>query len=126
MDTSQPVLVVDDSHAMTAILRKLLHEIGFTHVDDAHDGGSALECLRRKSYGVMISDWEMQPMTGPQLVQAIRKDPALSDTRLILITAHGLREDESWLAGADGYLSKPFTAPVLCEKIEEVLSSSGA
>src|ERR1700674_2151386 len=126
MDTSQPVLVVDDSRAMTTILRKLLQEIGFADVDDVHDGGSALECLRRKSYRVMISDWEMQPMTGPQLVHAIRQDPALSDTRLILITAHGLREDESWLVGADGYLSKPFTAPVLREKIEEVLSSSGA
>jgi two-component system chemotaxis response regulator CheY len=123
VDTSQPVLVVDDSRAMTTILRKLLHEIGFTDVDDAHDGGAALERLGRKSYRIMISDWEMEPMTGPQLVQAIRGNPALSDTRLILITAHGLREDESWLAGADGYLSKPFTAPVLRDKIEEVLSA---
>jgi two-component system chemotaxis response regulator CheY len=116
-------LVVDDSRAMTTILRKLLHEIGFTDVDDALDGGTALERLGRKPYRIMISDWEMQPMTGPQLVAAIRGNPALSDTRLILITAHGLREDESWLAGADGYLSKPFTAPVLRDKIEEVLSA---
>jgi two-component system chemotaxis response regulator CheY len=122
VDTSQPVLVVDDSRAMTTILRKLLHEIGFTDVDDANDGGSALQSLSRKSYRVMISDWEMQPMTGPQLVQAVRQNPALSGTRIILITAHGPRQDESWLVGADGYLSKPFTAPVLRDKIEEVIS----
>ncbi len=63
-------------------------------------------------------------MTGPQLVQAIRQNPALSETRIILITAHGLRQDEAWLAGADGYLSKPFTASELREKIEEVFSIS--
>jgi two-component system, chemotaxis family, chemotaxis protein CheY len=119
---SQPVLVVDDSRAMTTILRRLLHEIGVTDVDIAQDGSSALESLSRKSYGVAISDWEMQPMTGPQLVQAVRQNPALSDTLLILITAHGLRQDEAWLAGADGYLSKPFTASQLREKLEDVLS----
>src|SRR5882672_10820235 len=124
VDTSQPVLVVDDSRAMTTILRRLLHEVGFTDVDDAHDGGSALERLGQKAYRVMISDWEMQPMTGPQLVQAIRQNPALSETRIILITAHGVRHDEAWLVGADGYLSKPFSAPVLGEKIEEVLSAA--
>ena len=124
MDTSQSVLVVDDLRTMTTILRRLLHEIGFTDVDGAYDGGSALESSSRKSYRLIISDWEMQPMTGPQLVQAVRQNPALSDTRIILITAHGLRHDEAWLAGADGYLSKPFTAPELREKIEEVFSLS--
>jgi two-component system chemotaxis response regulator CheY len=124
VDTSQPVLVVDDSRAMSTIVRKLLQEIGFAYVDEVHDGAAALVRLRRKSYGMMISDWEMQPMNGPQLVQAIRRIPALSRTRLILITAHGMREDDSWLSGADGYLSKPFTASVLREKIEEVVAIS--
>ncbi|MEA2944872.1 MAG: two-component system, chemotaxis family, chemotaxis protein CheY [Alphaproteobacteria bacterium] len=123
MDTSHSVLVVDDSHAMTAILRRLLHEIGYTDVDQVHDGGSALENLSRKPYGLMISDWEMPTMNGPQLVKAIRENPALVDPCMILITAHGLRQDEAWLVGADGYLSKPFTAPMLREKIEEVLST---
>jgi two-component system chemotaxis response regulator CheY len=108
---------------MTTILRKLLNEIGYADVDRVHDGSSALECLSRKPYGLMISDWEMQPMNGPQLVKAIRDNPALVDPRMILITAHGLREDEAWLAGADGYLSKPFTAATLREKIEDVYSA---
>jgi two-component system chemotaxis response regulator CheY len=123
VDTSHSVLVVDDSHAMTTILRKLLQEIGYADIDHVHDGGSALEKLSRKPYGLMISDWEMQPMNGPQLVKAIRESPTLVDPRMILITAHGLRQDEAWLAGADGYLSKPFTAPMLREKIEEVFSA---
>jgi two-component system, chemotaxis family, chemotaxis protein CheY len=124
VDASQAVLVVDDLRAMTTILRRLLHEIGFTDVDHALDGASALQSLGRKSYRLVISDWEMRPMTGPQLVQAIRENEGWSDTRIILITAHGLRQDEAWLAGADGYLSKPFTAEELAEKIDEVLSIS--
>jgi two-component system, chemotaxis family, chemotaxis protein CheY len=124
MDASQSVLVVDDLRTMTTILRRLLHNIGFADVDAVCDGGSALESLSRKSYRLVISDWEMQPMTGPELVQAIRQNPALSDARIILITAHGMRHDEAWLAGADGYLSKPFSAPELQEKIEEVFSLS--
>jgi two-component system chemotaxis response regulator CheY len=124
MDTSRPILVVDDSRVMTSILRKLLHQIGFTDVDEAHEGGAALEQLRRKPYGFLISDWQMEPMSGPQLVQAVRGDPALADTRLILVTAHGQRDDESWLVGADGYLSKPFTAAALRDKIEEVVALS--
>src|SRR5450432_3475083 len=102
MDTSLSVLIVDDSRAMTTILGKLLHAIGFADVDCVHDGNSALESLSRKAYRLMISDWEMQPITGPQLVQEIRRNPALSDTLIVLITAHGLRQDEAWLEGADG------------------------
>jgi len=123
LNASHSVLVVDDSHAMTTILRRLLREIGYADVDAVHDAGAALESLRRKPYALMISDWEMPAMTGPQLVKAIRENPDLADPRMILITAHGLREDEAWLAGADGYLSKPFTAAMLREKIEEVFSA---
>ena len=125
MDTSQAVLVVDDLRTMTTILRKLLHEIGFTDVDTVHDGRSALESLAQRPYRLLISDWEMQPMTGPQLVQAVRQNSELSAARIILITAHGMRHDEAWLVGADGYLSKPFAASDLREKIEEVCALAG-
>jgi two-component system, chemotaxis family, chemotaxis protein CheY len=124
VDTSQSVLVVDDLRLMTSILRKMLNEIGFADIDYALDGGSALQSLSQKLYGLVISDWEMQPMTGPQLMQAVRQNEALSNTRIILITGHGMRQDEAWLAGADGYLSKPFSAAELGEKIEDVFSIS--
>src|SRR5262245_59255519 len=108
MNSSSSILVVDDSRVMTRVLRRLLNEIGFKDIDEVHDGASALERLRHKPYGVLISDWQMEPMSGLALVQEVRRQSSLSGTRLILVTAEGERQDESWLAGADGYLSKPF------------------
>jgi two-component system chemotaxis response regulator CheY len=120
MQVSPAVLFVDDSRTMTEIMCRLLQQIGFTDVDCAHDGLSALEQLRAKRYKLVLSDWEMQPMDGPQLIEAMRRDPALSNIPVILVT--GKRDqDHAWLAGGDGYIVKPFTAQALREKVEEVL-----
>jgi two-component system chemotaxis response regulator CheY len=121
MDISLPVLVVDDSRTMTTIISKLVHDVGFTNVDQVNDGISALDRLREKKYGLVLSDWDMRPMNGTELIQQIRKDPTTSGTLVIMITAKG-DADVSWLSGADGYLTKPFKADDLREKIEEVLS----
>jgi two-component system chemotaxis response regulator CheY len=121
MNTSLPVLVVDDSRTMTAIMSKLLHEIGFIDVDQVNDGLSALERLREKRYQLVFSDWDMRPMNGTELIAQIRKDPANSRALVIMITAK-CDADVSWLSGADGYLMKPFDASTLKERIEEVLS----
>jgi two-component system, chemotaxis family, chemotaxis protein CheY len=122
INTSVPVLVVDDFRTMSLILCKLAREIGFRDVDQAHDGYTALDRLRQKRYGLLITDWNMQPMTGAQLVQAMKSDPALAGIPTILITAEGCRHDEAWLAGADGYLNKPFTAADLAAAIDEVFA----
>jgi two-component system chemotaxis response regulator CheY len=121
MDISLPVLVVDDSRTMTTIISKLVHDVGFTNVDQVNDGNSALDRLREKKYGLVLSDWDMRPMNGTELIQQIRKDPTTSGTLVIMITAKG-DADVSWLSGADGYLTKPFEAHDLREKIEEVMS----
>lgn len=124
VDTAMPILVVDDSRAMTRIMATLLQQIGFSDVDQVNDGASALQSLKSKSYGLVISDWEMQPMNGPELVQAVRDDAALAATPVILVTTEGARDDGAWLSGADGFLPKPFTPNALREKIEEVLARS--
>jgi two-component system chemotaxis response regulator CheY len=121
MDTSLPVLVVDDSRTMTAIISKLMRDVGFTNVDQVNDGPSALERLREKKYHLILSDWDMRPMNGTELIAQIRKDPTNSSTPVIVITAK-CDADVSWLSGADGYLMKPFNVLDLREKIEEVLS----
>jgi two-component system, chemotaxis family, chemotaxis protein CheY len=121
MNTSLPVLVVDDSRTMTTIISKLVREVGFTNVDLVNDGASALERIREKKYGLVLSDWDMRPMNGTELIQQIRKDPTNSGTLVIMITAK-CDADVSWLSGADGYLMKPFNANGLREIIEEVLS----
>jgi two-component system chemotaxis response regulator CheY len=121
MNTSLPVLVVDDSRTMTTIISKLVRDVGFTNIDQVNDGPSALERMREKKYGLVLSDWDMRPMNGTELIQQIRKDPTNSGMHVIMITAK-CDADVSWLSGADGYLMKPFNANGLREIIEEVLS----
>jgi two-component system chemotaxis response regulator CheY len=121
MDTSLPVLVVDDSRTMTTIIAKLVRDVGFINVDQVNDGASALERLRQRKYHLILSDWDMRPMNGTELIAQIRQDPVNSKTPVIMITAK-CDADVSWLSGADGYLMKPFNVHGLQEKIEEVLS----
>lgn len=87
LDPSMPVLVVDDYSTMIRIIRNLLRQIGFADVDDANDGASALVKMRSKRYGLVISDWNMEPMSGFDLLQHVRSDPGFSDTPFIMVTA---------------------------------------
>jgi two-component system chemotaxis response regulator CheY len=121
MNTSLPVLVVDDSRTMTTIISKLVRDVGFTNIDQVNDGPTALDRMREKKYGLVLSDWDMRPMNGTELIQRIRKDPTNSGMLVIMITAK-CDADVSWLSGADGYLMKPFNANGLREVIEEVSS----
>ena len=107
MNTSIPVLVVDDSRTISLVISRHLENLGFTDIDLAEDGQAALDRLRRKKYGLIISDWEMQPTSGDQFIKALRQDAGYAKVPVILITATAGR-GASWLAGADAYLSKPF------------------
>ncbi len=120
MNTSLPVLVVDDSRTMTLLITDFIRKIGFTDVDDAHDGHSALHRLRQKKYGLVLSDWEMQPMSGEELFKEMRQDKMIGNIPIIVITATA-RRGASWLAGAAAYLHKPFSESDLRTVIERVL-----
>jgi two-component system chemotaxis response regulator CheY len=121
MDFSLPLLVVDDFRTMSAIVCKLARDVGFSDIDQVSDGPAALDQLRKRKYELIISDWDMRPMNGTELIRKIRDDPMHSTTPIIMITAMAGTGD-SWQSGADGYLTKPFKADDLREKIEEVLS----
>ncbi len=123
MDTSVPILVVDDSGMMITILRKLLRQIGFSDVDEANDGPAALAQLRRKRYGLVISDWNMDPMTGLDLLREIRNDEALKRTPFIMVTGEAKTEHviAARRSGVNNYIVKPFNALTLKAKIETVL-----
>jgi two-component system, chemotaxis family, chemotaxis protein CheY len=120
MDTSLSVLIVDDSRAMTHMISDLVRKVGFTDVDVAHDGHSALDRLRQKKYGLVLSDWEMQPMSGEELFKAMRQDTMIGKVPIILITGAAGR-GASWLAGAAAYLHKPFSESDLNTAIKRVL-----
>jgi two-component system chemotaxis response regulator CheY len=110
---------------MTEIICKSLQQIGFTDIDRVHDGASALELLCSKRYGLVLSDWEMQPINGPQLIERMRNELGIFNIPVILVTAKH-DQDHSWLAGGDGYIVKPFNVQSLREKIEEVLAQHRA
>ena len=128
LDRQMPVLVVDDSDTMISILRSLLRQIGFAEVNDANDGAQALAKMRTKRYGLVISDWNMQPMTGCELLQEVRRDEILKQTPFIMVTAESRVENviAAKKAGVSNYIIKPFTANALREKIESVMAASQA
>ena len=122
IDMSMPVLVVDDYNTMIRIIRNLLKQLGFEDVDDASDGSAALSKLREKRYGLVISDWNMEPMTGYELLKEVRSDPGLSKTPFIMVTAESKTENviAAKKAGVNNYIVKPFNAATLKTKIEAV------
>ena len=122
VDLSMPVLVVDDYGTMIRIIRNLLKQLGFDNIDDASDGSQALDKMRGKKCGLVISDWNMEPMTGYDLLLAVRADKALYETPFIMITAESKTENviAAKKAGVNNYIVKPFNAATLKTKIEAV------
>jgi two-component system chemotaxis response regulator CheY len=124
VDLSMPILVVDDYNTMIRIIRNLLKQLGFEDIDDASDGSAALTKLREKKYGLVISDWNMEPMTGYELLKEVRADPGLSKTPFIMVTAESKTENviAAKKAGVNNYIVKPFNAQTLKTKIEAVFA----
>jgi two-component system, chemotaxis family, chemotaxis protein CheY len=127
IDTSVPVLIIDDYQTMLRIVRNLLKRIGFTDVDEAKDGREALGKLRQKQYGLIISDWNMAPMTGYELLQEVRSTPDLCHLPFLMITAEARTQNviAAKQAGASNYIVKPFDAETLRSKLSSVLSRPG-
>ena len=124
-DTSMPILVVDDYNTMVRIIRNLLRQLGFNDVDDASDGSAALTKMNGKKYGLVISDWNMEPMTGYELLKQVRSNPQTAGTPFIMITAESKTENvvAAKQAGANNYIIKPFNAETLKHKIEAVFEA---
>jgi two-component system chemotaxis response regulator CheY len=123
VNMSMPVLVVDDYKTMIRIIRNLLKQLGFSDVDEAADGTEAFAKMKERKYGLVISDWNMEPMTGYQLLKEVRADDNLNPTPFILITAESKTENviAAKKAGVNNYIVKPFNAATLKTKIEAVL-----
>src|SRR6187200_3331624 len=122
VDMSMPILVVDDYNTMTRIVRNLLRQLGFLDVDDASDGSAALIKMQQKKYALVISDWNMEPMTGFELLRQVRSSPTLNATPFIMVTAESKTENviAAKQAGVNNYIVKPFNAATLRKKIEAV------
>ena len=124
IDISMPILVVDDYSTMIRIVRNLLKQVGFRDIDDASNGSAALQKMRERKYGLVISDWNMEPMTGYELLKEVRADPLLAQTPFILLTAESKIENvvAAKEAGVSTYIVKPFNAQTLKTKIEAMFA----
>lgn len=123
------VLVVDDYATMRRIIRNLLNQIGYSDVDESADGADALSRLRSGvTYGLVISDWNMEPMTGYDLLREVRADPKIKGVPFIMVTAESKTDNviAAKKAGVDNYIVKPFNAQTLQGKINAVLGQQVA
>lgn len=123
VDMSMPVLIVDDYKTMLRIIRNLLKQIGFENVDEAADGAEAFELMKKKRYGLVISDWNMEPMTGYELLKKVRAEESVKSTPFIMVTAESKTENvvAAKKAGVNNYIVKPFNAGTLKAKMTAVL-----
>lgn len=120
------ILIVDDYNTMLRIIRNLLKQLGFNNVDEAHDGTEALELIKHKQYGLVISDWNMEPMTGLDLLKSIRGgDARHKAVPFIMVTAESKTENvvAAKEAGASNYIVKPFNADTLKQKMVSAIGA---
>ncbi len=122
MDKNMNVLIVDDYKTMLRIIKNLLSQIGFNNVDEATDGAMAFAKLQEKDYGLVISDWNMEPMSGYELLQKVRAEDKLKSLPFIMVTAESKTDNvvAAKQAGVSNYIVKPFNAETLKQKIESV------
>ena len=123
VDMNMNILIVDDYKTMLRIMRNLLRQLNFINVDEASDGSAALEKLRTKNYGLVISDWNMEPMTGLHLLKEVRADAKLRSLPFIMVTAESKSENviAAKQAGVSNYIVKPFNADTLKGKMASVI-----
>lgn len=122
MDRNMNILVVDDFSTMRRIIKNLLKELGFSNIDEADDGSTALPKLKKGEYDFLVTDWNMPGMTGIDLLKAVRADPKLASLPVLMVTAEAKKEQivMAAQAGVNGYVVKPFNAATLKEKIEKI------
>lgn len=123
VDMTMPILVVDDYKTMVRIIRNLLKQLGFDNVEEAADGREALAKMKTQRFGLVISDWNMEPMTGYELLREVRADEGLKATPFIMVTAESKTENviAAKRAGVNNYIVKPFNAQTLKLKMSSVL-----
>jgi two-component system, chemotaxis family, chemotaxis protein CheY len=124
MDKNMRILVVDDFATMRRIIKNLLGELGFDNLDEADDGKTALPIMQTGEVDFLVTDWNMPGMTGLELVKAVRGDPKLRHTPILMVTAEAKKSQivEAAQAGINGYVVKPFTAGTLNEKIDRIFA----
>ena len=126
MNKNMRILIVDDYKTMLRVIGNLLRQLEFSHIDEALDGSEALAKLRMAKYDLVISDWNMEPMNGLDLLKQVRADPKLAGIPFIMVTAESKTENvvAAKQAGVSNYIVKPFNAETLGKKLATVFASA--
>ena len=127
MNKNMKILVVDDFSTMRRIIKNLLKDLGFTSIQEADDGNTALPMLVQGDFDFVVTDWNMPGMQGIDLLHAIRADDNLKHLPVLMVTAEAKKEQivAAAQAGVNGYVVKPFTAATLKEKLEKIFERLG-
>jgi two-component system chemotaxis response regulator CheY len=127
LDKNMKVLVVDDFSTMRRIIKNLLRDIGFTNIQEADDGSTALPMLQSSEFDFVVTDWNMPGMQGIDMLRAIRADASLSHIPVLMVTAEAKKEQivMAAQAGVNGYIVKPFTAATLKTKLDKIFERLG-
>ena len=127
MDKNMKILVVDDFSTMRRIIKNLLKDLGFTNIQEADDGSTALPMLQQGDFDFVVTDWNMPGMQGIDLLRAIRADDNLKHIPVLMVTAEAKKEQivAAAQAGVNGYVIKPFTAATLKEKLAKIFERIG-
>ena len=113
------ILIVDDSGAVRSVVRRLLTHLGFKNIDEAPDGEAALEKISQRHFSLVISDWNMEPMSGWTLLENVRANKSYANLPFIMMTADPSIERivQAKKAGVTSFINKPFRAEELQAKI---------
>ncbi len=127
LDKNMKILVVDDFSTMRRIIKNLLKDLGFTNVQEADDGNTALPMLLQGDFDFVVTDWNMPGMQGIDLLRNIRANDKLKNIPVLMVTAEAKKEQivAAAQAGVNGYVVKPFTAATLKEKLDKVFERLG-
>jgi len=127
LDKNMKILVVDDFSTMRRIIKNLLKDLGYTNIQEADDGNTALPMLQQGDFDFVVTDWNMPGMQGIDLLRAIRADVNLKHIPVLMVTAEAKKEQivAAAQAGVNGYVIKPFTAATLKEKLAKIFERLG-
>ena len=121
--SNQNILIVDDQLTMRRIIKGMLRQSGFNNVDEAKDGTDALDKIKANTYDLIVSDWNMEPMSGIDLLKAVKASNDHKDIPFLMVTAESKTENviEAKKNGVANYIIKPFNANTLKQKIQDIL-----
>ncbi len=122
MNDTRRVLVIDDSTTVCSVVEKILRSCGFEKIEVMQDGKAALSRMIESPFHIIICDWEMEPMSGVDILKEVRSNPITKSVSFILMSA---KKEPHWImaakkAGADSMLTKPFDAHTLKSKIAQL------